>query len=76
MEKSEPIRFRRKVGPKEEIIIPKIFIRKEENFIEWLEDRAREYRRNLSKVNLKEIMNPNFEEKLKNSIYASLDMEL
>lgn len=82
------MRFKGKVGPKGEIIIPEelrkkleikpetrvrigirdneIFIRKEENFVEWLRNRVREYGRDLSKVNLKKVYESQFEEKWKN----------
>ncbi len=56
-----PEEFRKRVGIKPEMRIKmgvkdhEIFIRKEENFIEWLEDRVKRYGRDLSKLDLKKV---------------------
>ena len=43
-----------------------IFIRKDENFIEWLKDRVKKYGKDLSKVDLKKVYESQFEEEWEN----------
>ncbi|RLJ01529.1 MAG: hypothetical protein DRP10_03885 [Candidatus Aenigmatarchaeota archaeon] len=50
--------MRIKIGIKDN----EIFIRKDENFVEWLKDRVKKYGKDLSKVDLKKVYESQFEE--------------
>jgi len=54
--------MRIKIGIKDN----EIFIRKDENFIEWLKDRVKKYGKDLSKVDLKKVYESQFEEEWEN----------
>jgi len=54
--------MRIKIGIKDN----EIFIRKDENFVEWLKDRVKKYGKDLSKVDLKKVYESQFEEEWEN----------
>ncbi len=68
-----PEELRKKAGIKPETKVKigirdnEIFIRKQEDFVEWLKNKVKKYGRDLSKVDLKKVYESQFEEKWEKS---------